>query len=53
MLLQSDFADDVALSMCFITGQFISAGVLRGFVSRLDEWGYKIPYALQWAWPIL
>lgn len=38
--------------MCFIIGQFISAGVLRGFVSRTDEWGYRIPYALQWFWPI-
>lgn len=38
--------------MCFIIGQFISAGVLRGFVNRLDEWGYKIPYALQWFWPV-
>ena len=38
--------------MCFIIGQFISAGVLRGFVHRLDQWGYRIPYALQWFWPL-
>lgn len=38
--------------MCFIIGQFISAGVLRGFVHRKDQWGYRIPYALQWAWPV-
>jgi MFS transporter, SP family, general alpha glucoside:H+ symporter len=38
--------------MCFIIGQFISAGVLRGCVSISDQWGYRIPYALQWAWPI-
>lgn len=38
--------------MCFIIGQFISGGVLRGFVHRLDDWGYKIPFALQWVWPI-
>ncbi|KAK5074412.1 hypothetical protein LTR64_006444 [Lithohypha guttulata] len=38
-------------NMCFIIGQFISAGVLRGFVHRLDAWGYRIPYALQWIWP--
>lgn len=37
--------------MCFIIGQFISAGVLRGLVSREDQWGYRIPYALQWVWP--
>jgi MFS transporter, SP family, general alpha glucoside:H+ symporter len=39
------------LSRCFIIGQFISAGVLRGFVHREDAWGYRIPYALQWVWP--
>lgn len=38
--------------MCFIIGQLISAGVLRGLVSRVDEWGYKIPFALQWVWPV-
>ena len=29
-------------NMCFIVGQFISAGVLRGLVGRPDEWGYKV-----------
>ena len=38
-------------NMCFIIGQFISGGVLRGFVNRLDQWGYKIPFAVQWIWP--
>lgn len=39
-------------NMCFIIGQLISAGVLKGLSSREDEWGYKIPFALQWIWPI-
>jgi SP family general alpha glucoside:H+ symporter-like MFS transporter len=38
--------------MCFIIGQFISGGVLRGLVGRTDEWGYKIPFAIQWFWPL-
>ena len=38
--------------MCFIIGQFISGGVLRGLVSRSDQWGYKIPFAIQWFWPL-
>jgi SP family general alpha glucoside:H+ symporter-like MFS transporter len=37
--------------MCFIIGQFISGGVLRGLVSRQDQWGYRIPFAIQWFWP--
>jgi MFS family permease len=38
-------------NMCFIIGQFISAGVLRGLVGRSDQWGYRIPFAIQWIWP--
>ncbi|KAH8690285.1 putative maltose permease [Talaromyces proteolyticus] len=40
------------VNLCWVTGQFISAGVLRGFLSRPDEWAWRIPYAIQWAWPI-
>lgn len=39
-------------NMCFIIGQFIAAGVLAGLVDRTDEWGYRIPFALQWLWPV-
>lgn len=38
--------------MCFIIGQLISAGVLKGFSTRQDPWGYRIPFALQWVWPV-
>lgn len=40
-------------NMCFIIGQFISGGVLRGLVGRTDEWGYRIPFAIQWIWPCI
>lgn len=33
-------------------GQIIGSGVLRALVDRTDQWGYRIPYGLQWAWPI-
>lgn len=39
--------------MCFIIGQLISGGVLRGLVGRADSWGYRIPFAIQWFWPCL
>lgn len=39
-------------NMCFIIGQLISAGVLKGLSTREDEWGYRIPFALQWIWPV-
>ena len=40
-------------NMCFIIGQFLSGGVLRGLIHREDQWGYRIPFALQWFWPCL
>ncbi|KAL6416237.1 general alpha-glucoside permease [Ilyonectria robusta] len=40
-------------NMCFILGQLISAGVLKGLSTREDSWGYKIPFALQWVWPVI
>ncbi|KAH9907849.1 sugar transporter-domain-containing protein [Xylariomycetidae sp. FL2044] len=40
------------VNLCWIIGQFISSGVLVGLVEREDIWGYKIPFAIQWVWPI-
>ena len=40
------------VNLCWVMGQFIASGVLRGMISRTDEWGYRIPFALQWIWPI-
>ncbi|CUM48579.1 unnamed protein product [Debaryomyces tyrocola] len=37
---------------CWVIGQLISAGVLRGFVSNNSELAYRIPFAIQWVWPI-
>ncbi|KAH7039619.1 general substrate transporter [Microdochium trichocladiopsis] len=39
-------------NLCWVIGQILSSGVLRGLLSRTDDWGYKIPFALQWFWPI-
>jgi MFS transporter, SP family, general alpha glucoside:H+ symporter len=38
---------------CFIIGQLIAAGVLAGLVDMKSEWSYRIPFALQWVWPLL
>jgi MFS transporter, SP family, general alpha glucoside:H+ symporter len=40
-------------NMCFIIGQLIAAGVLRGCLEREDEWGFRIPFAIQWIWPAI
>ncbi|KAI1873473.1 hypothetical protein JX265_005095 [Neoarthrinium moseri] len=42
----------IFVNLCWIIGGFISSGVLVGLEHRTDDWGYKIPFALQWVWPI-
>lgn len=37
---------------CWVIGQLLSSGVLRAYVSSTDKDAYKIPYALQWIWPL-
>lgn len=39
-------------NLCWVIGQLIGSGVLRCLVERTDQWGYRIPFALQWFWPI-
>jgi len=40
------------ISLCWAMGQFISTGVLKGLLDREDQWAYRIPFAIQWFWPI-
>jgi MFS transporter, SP family, general alpha glucoside:H+ symporter len=40
------------VNLCWVMGQFVSAGVLRGMEARTDQWAYRIPYAIQWIWPV-
>ncbi|KAK0392261.1 hypothetical protein NLU13_1757 [Sarocladium strictum] len=39
-------------NMCFIIGQLISAGVMAGLVNNPTKWAYRIPFAIQWVWPV-
>ncbi|KAF2876272.1 general substrate transporter [Massariosphaeria phaeospora] len=40
------------VNLCWVIGQFLASGVLKGVSMRPDEWAYRIPYAMQWIWPI-
>lgn len=40
------------VNLCWVMGQFIASGVLRGMLNLDNKWGYKIPFALQWIWPL-
>ena len=39
------------VNLCWVFGQLLAAGVLRGTVGRSDVWAWKIPYAVQFFWP--
>ncbi len=39
------------VNLCWVIGQFTASAVMRTMVGRTDEWGYRIPFALQWVWP--
>lgn len=43
------------VNMCWLIGQLISAGIIRGLVPLNTQWSYRIPFGLQWAFalPIL
>jgi SP family general alpha glucoside:H+ symporter-like MFS transporter len=40
------------VNLCWVIGQFLASAVLVGTHSRSDDWAYRIPYALQWMWPV-
>lgn len=40
------------VNLCWVLGQLIALGVLRGFIKNTTQWAYRIPFAIQWFWPI-
>jgi len=40
------------VNLCWVMGQFIASGVIRALVYRTDQWAYRIPFAVQWIWPV-
>jgi SP family general alpha glucoside:H+ symporter-like MFS transporter len=40
------------INICWVMGQLLASGVLRAMLGRNDQWAYRIPYALQWMWPV-
>ncbi|WVF71078.1 hypothetical protein IAT40_005875 [Kwoniella sp. CBS 6097] len=39
-------------SVGFGGGSFIASGVLRACLSISNDYGWRLPYALQWVWPV-
>lgn len=42
-----------SVNLAFVIGQFIGQGCAAGVETRLDEWAYRIPFAVQWVWPVV
>jgi SP family general alpha glucoside:H+ symporter-like MFS transporter len=40
------------VNFCWGLGQLIGIGVIMSMLGREDEWAYRIPYSLQWMWPL-
>lgn len=40
------------VNMMWGLGQLLASGVLRAMLRRTDQWSYRIPFALQWIWPL-
>jgi MFS transporter, SP family, general alpha glucoside:H+ symporter len=42
----------IYVNLCWAMGQFIAAGVVEGLVNVQSQWSYRVPFAIQWAWPL-
>ncbi|KAI6780334.1 Maltose permease-like protein [Emericellopsis cladophorae] len=40
------------VNACWGIGQLIGVGVIYSMLDRTDQWAYRIPYGLQWMWPL-
>lgn len=40
------------VNLCWVIGQLIASGVLKGLLNLDGQWAYRIPFAIQWIWPV-
>ena len=40
------------INFCWGIGQVVGIGAIKAMVGRTDQWAYRLPFALQWIWPI-
>lgn len=40
------------VNTCWGIGQVIGVGVIKAMLNKNGEWAYRIPYSLQWMWPL-
>jgi len=40
------------VNLCWVIGQLLAQGILKGLLTNSTQWAYRIPYAIQWIWPV-
>lgn len=40
------------VNLCWVMGHLIGAGILRKASTMTGTWSYRMPFAVQWAWPV-
>ncbi|KIH86387.1 MFS transporter, SP family, general alpha glucoside:H+ symporter [Sporothrix brasiliensis 5110] len=44
---------EIFVVTCWGIGQLVSNGVLDGLNGKHGQWGWRIPVAVQWVWPVI
>lgn len=44
---------EIFVVLCWGIGQFLSYSVLLTLNTNLTQWGWRIPFAVQWVWPAI
>lgn len=40
------------VNLCWVIGQLLASGVLKGMLTIEGSLAYRIPFAIQWVWPV-
>jgi MFS transporter, SP family, general alpha glucoside:H+ symporter len=40
------------VNMCWLVGQLLSTGIIRGLVQLDSQWSYRIPFSFQWVFTV-
>lgn len=40
------------VNLCWVIGHLVGAGILRKAAGMTGTWSYRMPFAVQWAWPV-
>ncbi|KAI2776440.1 putative MFS alpha-glucoside transporter [Daldinia loculata] len=43
----------IYVNLSWVIGQFLALCVLRTQIENTSEWSYRIPFSIQWVWPVL